>query len=163
MMWYILLAVIAIILFGPALLQDRSPIPETSGHVFKITTSNELDAVLKANKYVIVDFFADWCPPCRTIAPVFSQLADVNAVAGHLAFAKVNVDHVREVSGRYGVTAMPTFIPFEGGKPTPVAVESVKPSRSVIHDDKGRVERILGADVLGLRAVVAALAKAESG
>lgn len=158
-MWYILLAIVAVVLFGPALLADRSPIPETSGHVYKITDSKELDAVLKSNRHTIIDFYADWCPPCRAIAPVFSQLADNNAAKGRLAFAKVNVDHVRDVAGRYGVTAMPTFVPFTNGKPEPVAVESIKASRSVIQNADGRVERVLGADVMALKAVVASLSE----
>jgi len=109
MYWYIILAILAVVLFAPALLADRSPIPETSGQVYKISNVKELDSLLKSNKYVIIDHYADWCPPCRAIAPMFSQLADQNAVKGQLAFAKVNVDHVRDVASRYAVTAMPTL------------------------------------------------------
>lgn len=157
MIWYILLAILAIFVFAPALLADRSPIPETSGKVFKINNSQELDAILKSNKYVIIDHYADWCPPCRAIAPIFSQLAEQHATTGQLAFAKVNVDHVRDVAARYGVQAMPTFIPFVDGEPKAITVAGIKVGRSVIQDDQGRVERILGADVNALKALAAEL------
>ncbi|RDW63656.1 hypothetical protein BP6252_11201 [Coleophoma cylindrospora] len=147
---YVILALLAIFIIGPALFQDRSPIPETSGNVFKITKAAELDALLSSTTNVVVDFYADWCPPCRAIAPVFSKLADSHAVSGQLAFAKVNVDHVKDVAGRYTVTAMPTFVFFEKGKPTPVKAQGVNDG-----DD-----RIRGANPKALTAVVLALAKA---
>lgn len=107
-----------------------------------------------------MDFYADWCPPCRAIAPVFSQLADTHAATGKLAFAKVNVDHVNAVAGRYGVSAMPTFVFFQGPEPTPVLGVGDKlkaGSASVVMRDGG-VERIRGADRNALVAVVEALA-----
>ncbi|PSS00772.1 thioredoxin-like protein [Coniella lustricola] len=152
--YYILLAVVAFYVFGPALLQNRSPIPETSGNVHKITKPAELDTLLKTTTNVVVDFYADWCPPCRAIAPVFSKLADDNAMHGQLAFAKVNVDYVNDVAARYGVSAMPTFVFFKNGEPRSVTgLEKVKPSQSVVFKDDG-VERIRGADHNALVAVV---------
>lgn len=139
-----------------ALFRDNSPIPETSGNVHKITKAAELDALLKSTSNVVVDFYADWCPPCRSIAPIFSKLADKHALKGHLAFAKVNVDHVNDVAGRYGVSAMPTFVFFEGAKPTPVQAKLAKQSPSVVLVDGG-VERIRGADPMSLTAVTVAL------
>lgn len=140
-----------------ALLQDRSPIPETSGNVHKLASAAELDALLRSTTHVVVDFYADWCPPCRAIAPVFSKLADDHARRDHLAFAKVNVDHVDGVARRYDVSAMPTFVFFEGGRPAPVAgADSVKASASVVLKDGG-VERIRGADRNALLAVVGVL------
>lgn len=130
---------------------DRSPIPETSGKVTKVHAPADIDNVLKSSKYVVVDFYADWCPPCRTIAPIFSKLADDHAVAGKLAFGKVNVDHVKDVAGRYGITAMPTFLVFEDGVPS-----QIKIVRKGAEEDVGMVR---GADVLLLRSVVQELAK----
>ncbi|KAJ0108158.1 hypothetical protein J7T55_000123 [Diaporthe amygdali] len=153
---YILLALIAIFFVLPALLKDNSPIPETSGNVHKITKAAEFDALLKSTSNVVVDFYADWCPPCRSIAPIFSKLADKHALKGHLAFAKVNVDHVNDIAGRYGVSAMPTFVFFEGTKPTPVQVKLAKSSPSAVMVDGG-VERIRGADPMTLTAVTLAL------
>lgn len=142
---------------GQALFRDNSPIPETSGNVHKITKAAEFDALLRSTSNVVVDFYADWCPPCRSIAPIFSKLADKHALRGHLAFAKVNVDHVNDIAGRYGVSAMPTFVFFEGGKPAPVQdAKLTRTGPSVVMGDGG-VERIRGADPMALTAVVAAL------
>ncbi|KFX98122.1 hypothetical protein O988_04514 [Pseudogymnoascus sp. VKM F-3808] len=139
---YVILAAVVFIILKGTVFADRSPIPETSGNVNKVAASAELDGLLKSTTYVIVDFYADWCPPCRAIAPVFSKLADEHAVKGKLAFAKVNVDHVKDVAGKYGITAMPTFLFFKDGKVT----------------SEGGVERIRGANVGELRAVVGRLA-----
>ncbi|KAH8763694.1 thioredoxin-like protein [Diaporthe sp. PMI_573] len=153
---YISLALLLIFLFGPALFRDKSPIPETSGNVHKITKAAEFDALLKSTSNVVVDFYADWCPPCRSIAPIFSKLADKHALKGHLAFAKVNVDHVNDIAGRYGVSAMPTFIFFEGGKPAPVHVKLERSGPSVVAV-YGGIDRIRGADPKTLTAVTTAL------
>jgi thioredoxin 1 len=72
-------------------------------------------------------------------------------VAGQLGFAKVNVDHVKNVAQKYGITAMPTFLFFEDGKTTEVGVER--------HGAEERVEMVRGADVPVLRSVVQELAK----
>lgn len=107
---------------------------------------------------MVVDFYADWCPPCRVIAPIFSELADSHAQTGRLAFAKVNVDHVNDVAGRYGVSAMPTFLFFQNGAPKGVAVEGIQKRQSVVFTDDGLVDRVRGADRAALQAVVKALA-----
>ncbi|KAH7341158.1 thioredoxin-like protein [Pyrenochaeta sp. MPI-SDFR-AT-0127] len=158
---YIIIAIIAIVIIGPALFADRSPIPETSGNVFKVSKPSELDSLLSSTTHVVVDFYADWCPPCRTIAPMFSKLADEHASKGQLAFAKVNVDHVNDVAKRYGISAMPTFLFFKDGKSTSVAVQKTKRGASTGATED--VEKVLGADVVLLRSVVRALAeKAQS-
>lgn len=103
--------------------------------------------------YVVVDFYADWCPPCRTIAPVFSKLADDYSVSGQLAFAKVNVDNVKDVAKRYNITAMPTFVFFKDGEPGPVAVHSIKQGTAGMPED-GLIEKIQGANTVILKRVV---------
>ncbi|WAO96234.1 Thioredoxin domain-containing protein [Fusarium falciforme] len=159
--YYIILGLIALFIVGPALFADRSPIPETSGKVYKIANEAELDALLSSTARVVVDFYADWCPPCRAIAPIFSKLADDHASSGKLAFAKVNVDHVGNVAGKYSVSAMPTFVVFQNGVPKGVAVEGISASRSVSLSDDGLVERIRGADRAALQATVQALGAKE--
>ncbi|TKW51026.1 Thioredoxin-like protein [Colletotrichum tanaceti] len=154
----ILLIAFAVFMIGRSLLADRSPIPETSGKVYKVSSAAELDSVLASSSRVVVDFYADWCPPCRAIAPVFSELADKHAAEGRLAFAKVNVDHVNDVAGRYGVTAMPTFVFFRDGKPQGVEVKGLTPRQSVVFTVDGLVDRLRGADRAALQAVVQALA-----
>ncbi|KAI0540235.1 thioredoxin-like protein [Xylaria digitata] len=81
-----------------------------------IASSDELAALFSSTTYVAVDFYADWCPPCKAIAPVYEKLAAQHAIDGVLAFVKVNVDHVQDAACTHGVTAMPTFLFFKEGR-----------------------------------------------
>ncbi|KAJ2975223.1 hypothetical protein NQ176_g5637 [Zarea fungicola] len=156
---WVLIVFTIIIFVRPIVFQDRSPIPETSEKVVKVTEAAELDAVLSSTTCVVVDFYADWCPPCRAIAPVFSNLAEDNFSKGKLAFAKVNVSNLNDLAQRYSVTAMPTFVFFRDGKPQGVAVEGLKARQSVKLSGNGLVDRILGADKAALEATVQALSR----
>jgi len=131
--------------------------------VRKIATAAEFDSLVASTTHVVVDFYADWCPPCRAIAPVFSELADKHASNGHLAFAKLNVDHVGHVAKRYGVSAMPTFMFFENGAPKGVAVDGLGARPSVPLTADGLVDRVRGADRGALQAVVQAVAAGLGG
>ncbi len=71
--------------------------------------------VLRAAGPVLVDFSADWCPPCRTMEPVVDELA--TTLAGQLTVGRLDVDRHPEISIRYGVLSMPTLILFAGGRP----------------------------------------------
>ncbi|QPG95092.1 hypothetical protein C2857_007639 [Epichloe festucae Fl1] len=84
--------------------------------VHYINSAEELQTLLASTTYVVVDFFADWCPPCKTIAPIFEQLATKHSKPDHLAFAKVNVDKVQSLASAYRISAMPTFMFFKEGK-----------------------------------------------
>ena len=81
-----------------------------------IESLSELQALMGSTTYVAVDFYADWCPPCKSIAPVYASLAGRHGVSGVLAFAKVNVDRAQDVASQYRVTAMPTFLFFKDGR-----------------------------------------------
>jgi len=145
------------------MLFPAAPIPETSGNVHKINSAAEFDALLKSHAHTVVDFYADWCPPCRAIAPIFSKLADEHASKGLLAFAKVNVDHVKDIASRYSVSAMPTFVFFSGEAANGVAVDGLKGRGSVAFTADGLVDRVRGADKVALETVVKALAEKGKG
>ena len=68
--------------------------------------------VVKASKPVIVDFYADWCGPCRRLAPVFEELS--SEMSG-VDFVKVNVEDAPDVAGRFGVRSIPTLVLFKDG------------------------------------------------
>merc|ERR1712141_33958 len=79
-----------------------------------IETKDELDGLLKSeSKLVVVDFYADWCGPCKMIGPKVEVLA---AKYENVVFVKVNVDENAEASEFYNISAMPTFKFFKNGK-----------------------------------------------
>lgn len=83
----------------------------------KVTTGQSFQSdVVEATVPVLVDFHADWCGPCRMLAPVVAQLAD--DYAGRLAVRKVDIDANPDLASRYGVRSIPTLMVFAGGKPT---------------------------------------------
>ena len=72
------------------------------------------DEVLKTDGLVLVDFWANWCPPCRVLGPLLDEIAGENV--GKVKIAKVNVDENRELAQRFGIRGIPTMIFFKGGK-----------------------------------------------
>ncbi len=76
--------------------------------------------VLNSDIPVLVDFYADWCGPCKMMAPIVHQLAD--AYAGKMKIGKINVDQALQVAQKYRVMNIPTFIFFKGGEPVATAI-----------------------------------------
>jgi len=70
--------------------------------------------ILKSEVPVLVDFWAPWCGPCRSVAPIVDDLA--NVYAGKLKVAKINVDESTAVATKYQITSIPTFIVFKNGE-----------------------------------------------
>jgi thioredoxin 2 len=79
--------------------------------------------VLKSEVPVIVDFYADWCGPCRMMAPILDEIA--RDQAGKLLVAKVDTDHAPTVSIRYGIRSIPFFARFEKGQLVKTVVGAV--------------------------------------
>ena len=81
-----------------------------------IQSTAELQKLFAATTYVLVDFYADWCGPCKTIAPIYANLSKKHSIPGILGFAKVNVDTAQEIARKYNISAMPTFLTFKESK-----------------------------------------------
>ena len=81
---------------------------------YQFTEGNFEAEVLQSDKPVLVDFFADWCNPCKAMGPVVEALAQ--EYQGKAKVGKINTDDNQDIAMEYGVMSIPTFIIFKGGK-----------------------------------------------
>ncbi len=79
-----------------------------------VTDTSFEDDVLNAEGLVLVDFWAEWCAPCKQIGPILEEMAQ--ELEGSLSIAKVNIDENPQTPTKYGVRGIPTLIVFKGGQ-----------------------------------------------
>ena len=79
----------------------------------KVELNNNFDEIIAANSRVLVDFYADWCGPCKMVGPLIAQIADEHE---DLAVVKVNVDDEVSLAGRFRVASIPTIMLFKDGE-----------------------------------------------
>ena len=101
-----------------------------------ITDENFDIEVLKASKLTLVDFWAEWCGPCKMIGPIVEELSD--EYKDQVKFTKVDVDENPEMAQKYGVRGIPTLLIFNGGAPVDQLVGAL-PKKAI----KDRLDTIL--------------------
>lgn len=102
----------------------------------EFTDANFEDEVLKSDIPVLVDFWAEWCAPCKIVSPVVQEIAD--DYEGKLKVGKINVDRHAQVAARFGIRSIPTLMIFKDGKVADQIVGAV-PKKHVA----GAVDRVI--------------------
>jgi thioredoxin 1 len=85
-----------------------------SPNIVVLTQENFADEVLQSVTPVLVDFWAEWCGPCKMITPILGELAD--EYEGRVKIAKVNIDEQQGLAAEYGIRAIPTLLLFDKGQ-----------------------------------------------
>lgn len=82
-------------------------------NVVKLNADNFNELVMENSQTVLVDFYADWCGPCKMLAPIIDEVA--NDLSGKAVVAKLNIDEARDIAIEYQVASIPTLMVFKGG------------------------------------------------
>lgn len=114
--WMLVLPAVLLVslLAGGGCDRASSRVDSHGTNIIVLSEKNFQDEVIASKVPVLVDFWAPWCGPCRSIAPVVNELAD--DFAGRAKVAKVNVDEASALAQKYGIQAIPTFLYFRGGR-----------------------------------------------
>ena len=88
--------------------------------VLELNEKNFEDEVTKSALPVLVDFWAEWCGPCKVMLPIVDQIA--TEMQGKLKVAKVNVDNAQELAAQFSIMSIPTMIVFKAGQPVEMIV-----------------------------------------
>jgi thioredoxin 2 len=85
-----------------------------AGHPFELTSANFDAQIGRGDIPIVVDFWAAWCGPCRTMAPHFERASA--ELEPHMRFAKLDTESAQDIAGRYGIRSIPTLVVFKAGR-----------------------------------------------
>jgi len=94
-----------------------------------VDNSNFEDTVLKSDVPVVVDFWAEWCGPCKAIGPALEEIA--SEMGGKVKITKLNIDENPDLAAQYGVRSIPTLVMFKDGEPAAIQV-GAKPKTGLV-------------------------------
>ena len=94
--------------------------------ILHISSSNFENEVLNSDKPVLIDFYADWCEPCKIMSPIVEMIAEENE---NIKVVKINVDNETDIASKYNAYSIPTFVVIKDGKETNRTVEEELNSR----------------------------------
>lgn len=100
-----------------------------SEHIVHVSDSSFADDVLKSAEPVLLDFWAEWCGPCKMIAPILDDIA--KDYAGKLKVTKINIDENQQTPAQFGVRGIPTLMLFKGGNVEATKVGALSKSQLI--------------------------------
>ena len=102
-----------------------------AGAMIRLSASTFDEEIGGSMEPILVDFWAEWCGPCKMIAPILDEIAEEHA--GKLKVAKLNVDEAPQIAQRFGVMSIPTMILFDNGKPAKKMI-GARPKAAILGD-----------------------------